>query len=100
MDLDNVIKMIDTSNFKNKTNSEKFTLKEILQDDSEFVDYLHKKIWHKVKSSPSWLQFKDANIQLKDLATKSNNLERKLDELLIAINNGNGGKEYAKRTRY
>ncbi len=86
-----------TSKYLKQTNSQKFTLQEILQDDSEFVDYIHKKIWHKVKSSPSWLQFKDANAQLQEVTTKLNNLDNKFDQLLITLN---GGNEYANRTRH
>jgi len=89
--------MIDTSKYLKQTNSQKFTLQEILQDDSEFVNYVHKKIWHKVKSSPSWLQFKDANIQLQELAAKFNKLDAKLDQILI---NQNGGSNNADRTRH
>ena len=68
--------------------NKKFSLEEVLQDSSEFTDFLAKKAWFKIKSSPSWKQFVNANNRLEDIENKLNSLDRKLDEVLITLNNG------------
>ncbi len=61
----------------------KFTLAEVLQDSSEFTDFLSKKAWFKIKSSPNWKQFINANNRLEKIETKLSKLDDKLNKLII-----------------
>lgn len=76
-----------TSELINPTYSPKrFTLQEVLNDDREFLDYFSRRVWHRVKSSPNWEQWRNAGEQLEGLAKRLSSLEAKLDLILECLN--------------
>jgi len=69
-------------------NGKRYSLKQILEDDPEWLKAVSTQIWGRIRSSPSWKQVVDLNGRLIALEGKVEKANSKLDELLIFANNG------------
>jgi hypothetical protein len=68
--------------------NKRFSLTEVLNDDSDFIEFLSQRAWHKIKSSPSWRQFLNANNRLENLEQQLAKISAKLDGIAISLNRG------------
>ena len=66
-----------------------YSLQEILSSNPEWEKAVAKRVWDKhIKSSPLWGKFCNINDRVERLELNLAKIDRKLDEVLIAINNG------------
>lgn len=69
-------------------NNKRFSLEEVLADESEFTTFLAERTWHKVKSNPSWKQFVNANCRLETVENQLQRINAKLDDIAVKLNKG------------
>ena len=94
-----VLNMVTTERVYNSLEKQgkKFTLEQILQNDEEWLNAISESTWARIRKNSRWKQLKDLNNRLERFEKRFTNIERQLNEVLITLNNGNGGREYANR---
>lgn len=86
--------MVEKVCFNKDNVSNKFSLEQVLSEDSAWLKSISQKIWdNHIKASPNWRRLCDLNERVSGLESKISKMDSKLDLILQEIHLNGGRKE-------